>query len=513
MIVELHCHTSEYSKCSSVKAVDLVRRAFEMDLQAIILTDHQYQWAQDELVTLRKKADVPDEFVILAAQEVSVSSFGHVLIFGAPETIEEPGLTLEEIRKRYPDIAVIWAHPYRDGRRPENAMLLSPEIQAVEIFNSNYTVLDTARAMEVWHQLKFTAVSGTDTHAESYTASYPTIFDHAFTDIPGLMQELRAGRCRPYFQEFFPGGASNVKVTELIMSPQKSDPAGKRKILKSHKNVESFEDGERSFFIMEQILASGFETELFRVPHPLEKDKNSLLTAEEGVEGKTLFSMLEKSDKDSGRHLMALTGQWLARLHNFRLQLTPRGEFIEKEPDRLDRYMHQFQNGHPHAERIMKIKEKVFQLEKELVQSQPQVLVQGHGDFHMKNVLVGRDNGEFFISAIDFNSSCQLPRAFDVGTFLAQQINMMFGRGEMALKFPAAIFLRAYIEKAQQLEPDFFDQARLFISRTCLSILFYLNKVGLGDTENFWSILVEAEKNLAQYSYSRKSYIAPTGAL
>ena len=45
-------------------------------------------------------------------------------------------------------------------------------------------------------------------------------------------------------------------------------------------------------------------------------------------------------------------------------------------------------------------------------------------DFHPKNIFLGQDNQEnrdtLFIAAIDFESSLVLPRAFDVGCFLAQ---------------------------------------------------------------------------------------------
>jgi hypothetical protein len=52
MIVEMHCHTSEHSSCSHVAAVDLVRRACEVGIETIVLTDHHYQWGEDELAEI-----------------------------------------------------------------------------------------------------------------------------------------------------------------------------------------------------------------------------------------------------------------------------------------------------------------------------------------------------------------------------------------------------------------------------------------------------------------------------
>ena len=55
--------------------------------------------------------------------------------------------------------------------------------------------------------------------------------------------------------------------------------------------------------------------------------------------------------------------------------------------------------------------------------------VQGHGDYHLKNILIGHDNPDdrdtTFAAVIDFDSSMCMPPAFDVGTFLAQYRNQL----------------------------------------------------------------------------------------
>ncbi|RPI65648.1 MAG: phosphotransferase, partial [Ignavibacteriales bacterium] len=56
MISELHCHTSEYSACSHVNAVELIKRAHHMGAQAIVITDHHYQWNDDDLAKIKHDA-------------------------------------------------------------------------------------------------------------------------------------------------------------------------------------------------------------------------------------------------------------------------------------------------------------------------------------------------------------------------------------------------------------------------------------------------------------------------
>jgi 3',5'-nucleoside bisphosphate phosphatase len=253
MIVEMHCHTSEHSPCSHVAAVDLVRRVCESGFQVIVLTDHHYQWSEEELAELRRRAGVPEVFVILAGQEVETYDFGHVLIYGAKTTIPAMRISLLQIREQDPDAAIIWAHPYRGKAIPDPGKLVDPVIDGVEIFNSNHTVLEAARALQDWHRYKFTATAGTDTHALSYAGSYPTIFDHPFDSIEGMVEEIEAGRCRPYFSEIpVASGTSSTQVTEVTLGPEEAKTAAKI-IVKTFEDVKAWSEGERSHHVVEEF--------------------------------------------------------------------------------------------------------------------------------------------------------------------------------------------------------------------------------------------------------------------
>jgi Ser/Thr protein kinase RdoA (MazF antagonist) len=133
------------------------------------------------------------------------------------------------------------------------------------------------------------------------------------------------------------------------------------------------------------------------------------------------------------------------------------------------------------------------------------VLVQTHGDFHARNIFISRDepDGGEYVTALDFESSYQLPRAFDVGTFLAQYVSMFFHERDVQRHAPADIFLRVYLERTRDLEADFPAQVNLFKARTCLSILYYFAKTQRGESEEFWRILVEAERSLAALAAGR----------
>ncbi len=505
MIIEMHCHTAKYSSCSSVEAVDLVNRAVALGLQAIVLTDHHHLWSESELNELRSQTGAPGIFEILSGQEVSTSDYGHVLVFGATESISE-GVALQEIHEQWPEAALIWAHPYRNGYEPPKERLMNPLFDAIEIFTSNYSVAESTRALKDWHELKFTATGGTDTHAVSYTAAYPTIFDHPVSSIEELVREIKEGRCRPYFKERPRAGTTDTKILEVTVGPKSSDER-QEMVLKSFDSYDSYKSESHAQEVIQSINEHGFESDTYRVPSALGSDEDQLTLIEERVGGETLYDAIDSSSKEKAQEYLKLAAQWLANLHNMNLKVTPKTEFLEIEPDRLDYYLKDMrEENHPHLERAVQVRAEVLRGEQELIRSRPEILTQSHGDYHLKNIFIGQDESdETYISVIDFGSSFQQPPAFDVGTFIAQHRNMFFHDVESAQKAPAQMFLDEYLRVADNPVSDFQNQVHLFIARTYLSILYYLVKVGQSDSENFWSILVEAEKNLAARSYQNTS--------
>mgnify|MGYP006289063939 CR=1 FL=1 len=499
MIVEMHCHTSQNSPCSHVGAVELLRRAHEMDIQTVVITDHHYQWSEDELADLRRQAGLPDIFCVLTGQEVGTRDFGHVLVYGASETIERQKITVGEIREQNPDAAVIWAHPYRDGRIPDRERLLDPLIDGIEIFSSNYAISEAMRALNDWHRYKFTAIAGTDTHAYSYAGTYPTIFDHPFDSIEGMVAEIKAGRCHPYFKEVPRTGTSKTNVKEVTVGPKSAQKRTKM-IVKSFADIDAWKAGERTHQIARTLCQHGFDRGRYRVPRPMSKDPDTLSLAEQRIKGKSLFDAVVQADDDGKRKYLQEAALWLAKLHNANLEITPKDEYKGLEPDRLRYYLSSLvETEHPHLERVRQILNRVLEQEMALLDSRPDILAQGHGDYHAKNIFVACDapEQEEYIAAIDFASSYQMPRAYDVGTFLAQYINMFFDHHDVQRAAPSEIFIDTYLAHAKELEEHFVLHVNLYKARTCLSILYFLTKVGMGDSENFWRVLVEAEKCLA----------------
>lgn len=500
MLFEMHCHTAEHSQCSKVGAAELAQRNFEAGLQGMVLTDHHYLWTRDEIVQLRRKIEVPDHFLILAGQEVRTPERGDVLVYGADMSIAS-GTSLGEIARRFPRAALVWAHPYRGEKRPAVAGFVDPHLAGVEIFSSNHSVTESHRALRDWHRHKFTAIAGTDTHAPSYAALYPTVFDHPVATIEEMAEEIRAGRCRPYFSEIPRAGATDTLVTELTIGPRTRHTLTGKYIIKVQRSPKAWKTAARSSEIMEEIAGYGFQEGRFRIPKSYGLDEESLAVIEEGIEGRNLFDSIKDAPADKAREYLQLAAKWLARLHNYRIRITPPEAFFADEYGRLEKYLSAFYKvKHPHTRRAQEIMDTVLNLEKVLYQDHPAEMVQGHGDFHPKNIFIGEDDCAeescTYIAAIDFDSSYTMPPAFDVGTFLAQYRNQFYREAQVHEKVSPDIFLQTYLQESRVAGEEFHSGVELFKARTSLSICYLLIKVGLGDTENLWRVLLEGEKSL-----------------
>jgi len=501
MLIEMHAHTSEHSNCSNVRAVDLIRRLHAKGFDGLVITDHHYLWEPEEIREVKRNSAVPDTFLVFSGQEVSTRDTGDVLVYGADSTIA-PGSSLPEIRTRYPEAALVLAHPYRNGRSPAPDHLLNPHVDAVEIFNSNHTVSENSRGLKDWRRHKFTAIGGTDTHGASYAGTYPTVFDHPLESMTALAEALKKGRCHPFLKRLPKNGAL-LQVAEIMGG---GVPASQERIvIKSADGSDHWKAAERAYRIMETLYDNGFHSGRYRVPRPIDRDEQSMTLMEEELDGRSLHEAILTSDLQQARFYVQLAALWLARLHNSRLQLTAQEEFIQREEKRLHKYVSHFEEcGHSHTRRARELMKEIYEAEAELFRERPDLLIQAHGDYHPKNIYIVQekpgDAESLYVAAIDFDSSYRLPGAYDVGTFLAQFRNQLFAFPGILKNIPEEVFLNSYVEAARGLSPDFGKQIELFRARTCLSIASYLIKLGLGDSENLYRVLVEAENSMAQYT-------------
>ena len=243
MLLEMHCHTSKYSKCSQAGAANLVRQVKKKELQGVIITEHHYLLEEDEIKALRVEAELDEIFLIMAGQEVE-TDIGHVLVFGADRTIKEE-ISLKDLRTLFPDAGLVWAHPFMNENIPDEKQLLNPMLDAIEIFSMNQTPKENYLGLKTWHKYKFTAISGSDAHAEGMAGAYPAQFDHPIMTMQDLVAEIKKSRCRPFFKEI-PKSGTNIIVTEITIGTKGDDESRNRIILKNITDDKKWESAKAS---------------------------------------------------------------------------------------------------------------------------------------------------------------------------------------------------------------------------------------------------------------------------
>ena len=495
MLIDIHLHSSRHSACSGAEPGELVRAAAAKNLQGAVLTEHHYLWSKEELKALRKEAEVGPHFLLLAGQEVE-TDIGHLLVFGAGRSIRSK-LKLRELRRLFPEAALVWAHPFR-GSEPLPEELLNPDLDAVEILNTNHTAKEHYRALDLWHRCRFTAVAGSDAHEPRLAGVFPTYFDHPVKSVREMAGEIRAGRCRPFLKEI-PRAGGNTVVTAINLGAKGEDEYRQRLILRRMSSRKKWLKAGVALEVVSALLERGFGKGRYRVPKIIEVDDQEKIVIEEGQRGKLLFDLLPGVSPRVGARYYRMAARWLGRLHRERVRVGEPERTRKKERRRFQSYLARFRNaGHPGRERFRKLLEWTAAREEELFERAGDRFVQVHGDYHPKNIIIGQDRMQdiatLFISVIDFDNSLLFDPAFDVGGFLAQFAYQFRNFPRVLASCREEDFLGTYLGKRRNPRDDFEERVRLFRVRANLSIANYLLKVGRGDSPDLEDILAEAEK-------------------
>lgn len=491
MLLELHCHTSRHSGCSDLDPVTALREAVDRGLQGLLITEHCYQWTDDELRALREQAGIPGHFVLLSAQEAE-TDLGHVLVIGADRSLDGHW-RVAELRQLFPDAALVWAHPFRGGRLPAEEKLRHAALDALEIFNRNHQPQENYAALRAWHKVRRTATAGSDAHLPGQVGTFPTLFDHPVTTVAELAAEIRAGHCRPLHKEILRAG-SNLTVTELVIGPKGDDEARPRLIIREFSDDRAWERAQVTAAVTEFIAAHGFADGELRVPVQLARNTTERYMVETGQRGKTLHALLPQVSGAVAMKYRRLCARWLAKLHTLPVHGGSEGT-REREQRKFASYLRAFTKTHnPHAARAAAL---LAALARELDALLAGSLARCHGDFHPKNIIFGQDHAHDphtrFISVIDFGSTLLHHPAFDLGYFAAQFCFQFREQPGALAAWDSAAFLDDYAAAAGADAGTLQRPVALCRARGNLSIAAHLIRVGMGESRELEQLLVESE--------------------
>jgi predicted metal-dependent phosphoesterase TrpH len=192
-----HLHTARHSPDSSIDPYELVERARQIGLDGVVITEHDYQWQDDELAELAARAA---PLRVFSGAEISARE-GHFLVYGLASLDEvEPGIALAELLRvvRAQEAAIVAAHPFRWDQPFESIVAEhGPAFDALELVSKNVTPETRGRTEALLRRHAMGATGSSDAHEIPSVGCYYTEFDRPIGTIADFAAALRARSGRP----------------------------------------------------------------------------------------------------------------------------------------------------------------------------------------------------------------------------------------------------------------------------------------------------------------------------
>jgi len=191
---DLHMHTTRYSPDSTMDPFVLIRRAREIGLNGIVITEHDRMWPETELDELRAMGS---DLVILGGMEVSARE-GHFLVYGIQDAAAvPPQIGVAELCREVhaQGGAVVAAHPFRWGQPfAEILQEEQPELDGLELMSSNMDAECRKLAAKILTEYRLAGLGSSDAHHESVLGACYTEFAAEIRNDRDLVEAIRGGK-------------------------------------------------------------------------------------------------------------------------------------------------------------------------------------------------------------------------------------------------------------------------------------------------------------------------------
>ncbi len=197
MLIDLHCHT-KYSYDCYLEPLDLIKRAKEVNLDGICITEH-YSFTLSRHIA---KIDQGGDFLILRGLEIS-TNMGHLLVYGVKDDSWNTWS-----KDNYLDIfgvirnvhlkggICVPAHPFREWNSLGDAIFNINGFDAFETHNGSNSLDANQKAIRAAYSLKLPSIGGSDCHRIEQVGSVVTEFFNPITTMDDMIREIKKGNCR-----------------------------------------------------------------------------------------------------------------------------------------------------------------------------------------------------------------------------------------------------------------------------------------------------------------------------
>lgn len=192
MRVDIHVHTSRHSNCGVSSPEEMIQAAIASGLDALVFTEHDYMWTQEELSSLQ--GSYP-EIKLFQGIEVSLSIDEHMVVIGVPDAGHfYPFMSPAELRAtvRSHGGAAILAHPFR-WTPNVRADILEAGFDAIEIYSNSIRNYMQAPIRDLQAKMNLPLVALSDGHHTSHLGLYALDLARPAEDEKDLALLIAAG--------------------------------------------------------------------------------------------------------------------------------------------------------------------------------------------------------------------------------------------------------------------------------------------------------------------------------
>ncbi len=198
MKFDLHMHTTRHSPDSRMDPLVMLRRARQIGLDGVVITEHDWLWTEPELEVLR---ELSEGLVVLAGIEVSARE-GHFLTYWVTNPFAVPrGIRVRQLCREVhaQGGVVVAAHPFRWGQPFDDILREErPELDGLEMMSNNMDAECRRRTAAVQARLGLASLGNSDAHDEDVLGCCFTEFPGAVRTTADLVAAIRARRTVPH---------------------------------------------------------------------------------------------------------------------------------------------------------------------------------------------------------------------------------------------------------------------------------------------------------------------------
>ncbi|NPA49886.1 MAG: PHP domain-containing protein [Thermodesulfobacteria bacterium] len=192
-LIDLHVHT-DVSPCGHQSLRECLERARGLGLDLLCITDHFSTEAACDL-----KAISLESPKVVVGTEYTFREGDFLLFVPGKVPHFPPGLPPEEIFSEIHRLGgvVVWAHPFRWGRVPDERLLEEGLVDAIEVLNGRTSPFENEKARTLAEAYGLPMVAGSDAHTAEELGSVANLCPEKVENASDLIEAIREGLLHP----------------------------------------------------------------------------------------------------------------------------------------------------------------------------------------------------------------------------------------------------------------------------------------------------------------------------